>query len=89
MRILARFTICMTKYRYWYRQQFEKLFPQEACTESVVRWIPRADWGCPSDPSGRAQKVHSAAYMPEKPGAPARINAQGIVEKQETSSMVA
>lgn len=42
--------------------KFEKLFPTEATTESVVRWIPRADWGCPSDPSGRAQKVHSAAY---------------------------
>lgn len=42
--------------------KFEQLFPQKATEESVVRWIPRADWGCPSDPSGRAQKVHEAAY---------------------------
>ena len=55
----------MTINRYWYRHQFERLFPQEACVESVMRWIPRADWGCPSDPSGRAQKIHSAAYKVE------------------------
>ncbi|KAF9168681.1 asparagine synthetase [Actinomortierella ambigua] len=51
-----------TKEAYYYREVFEKWFPQEACTESVVRWIPREDWGCPADPSGRAQKVHDAAY---------------------------
>ncbi|RUS22336.1 asparagine synthase [Endogone sp. FLAS-F59071] len=51
-----------TKEAYWYREIFEQWFPQNACTESVVRWIPREDWGCPADPSGRAQKVHEAAY---------------------------
>ncbi|KAG9305655.1 hypothetical protein G9A89_022577 [Geosiphon pyriformis] len=51
-----------TKEAYWYREQFESWFPQEACTTSVVRWIPRSDWGCPEDPSGRAQAVHQAAY---------------------------
>ncbi|KAF7724610.1 asparagine synthetase [Apophysomyces ossiformis] len=51
-----------TKEAYMYRVMFEQWFPQEACTASVVRWIPRADWGCPEDPSGRAQKVHDAAY---------------------------
>src|SRR5690606_17194536 len=51
-----------TKEAYWYREVFEQWFPQEACTESVVRWIPKADWGCPADPSGRAQKAHEAAY---------------------------
>jgi len=51
-----------TKEAYWYREQFESLFPQEACTDSVERWIPRRDWGCPEDPSGRAQRVHNAAY---------------------------
>ncbi|ORZ11692.1 asparagine synthase [Lobosporangium transversale] len=51
-----------TKEAYWYRDIFEQWFPQEACTESVVRWIPREDWGCPADPSGRAQRVHDAAY---------------------------
>ncbi|CAG2115047.1 unnamed protein product [Medioppia subpectinata] len=51
-----------TKEAFWYRQEFEKWFPEKACAESVVRWIPRTDWGCPSDPSGRSQKVHNEAY---------------------------
>jgi len=51
-----------TKEAYMYRTIFDSWFPQEACTASVVRWIPRADWGCPEDPSGRAQKVHDSAY---------------------------
>jgi asparagine synthase (glutamine-hydrolysing) len=50
------------KEAYMYRTIFDSWFPQEACTASVVRWIPRADWGCSEDPSGRAQKVHDAAY---------------------------
>jgi len=52
-----------TKEAFWYREVFEHWFPEKACTESVVRWIPRADWGCPTDPSGRAQKVHNEAYL--------------------------
>ncbi|CAB5187577.1 unnamed protein product [Rhizophagus irregularis] len=51
-----------TKEAYWYREQFESWFPQEACIDSVERWIPRRDWGCPEDPSGRAQRVHNSAY---------------------------
>ncbi|KAI7881820.1 asparagine synthase [Lichtheimia hyalospora FSU 10163] len=51
-----------TKEAYMYRAMFEDWFPQEACTASVVRWVPRADWGCPEDPSGRAQKAHEAGY---------------------------
>ncbi|TPX72611.1 asparagine synthase (glutamine-hydrolysing) [Chytriomyces confervae] len=51
-----------TKEGVWYRRVFEKLYPQRACLESVVRWIPRKDWGCPEDPSGRAQKAHNQAY---------------------------
>lgn len=34
-----------TKEAYWYREIFEQRFPQKACLESVVRWIPRKDWG--------------------------------------------
>lgn len=34
-----------TKEAYWYREQFESWFPQEACIDSVERWIPRRDWG--------------------------------------------
>ena len=26
------------------------------------RWIPRGDWGCSSDPSGRSVSIHNAAY---------------------------
>jgi asparagine synthase (glutamine-hydrolysing) len=51
-----------TKEAYWFREIFESHFPQPACLESVVRWIPRKDWGCNEDPSGRAQKVHQKAY---------------------------
>jgi len=51
-----------TKEAFWYRLEFEKWFPEKACTESIVRWVPRLDWGCSADPSGRAQKVHNEAY---------------------------
>lgn len=34
-----------TKEAYWFREIFEHHFPQKACLESVVRWIPRKDWG--------------------------------------------
>ena len=50
-----------TKEAYWFRDIFDQHFPQKACLESVVRWIPRKDWGCSEDPSGRAQKGHQAA----------------------------
>ncbi|CAO3623810.1 unnamed protein product [Cunninghamella blakesleeana] len=52
-----------TKEAYMYRVMFEQWFPQEACTTSVVRWIPKAEWGCPEDPSGRAQGVHDATIQ--------------------------
>ncbi|KAJ3339788.1 asparagine synthetase [Gonapodya sp. JEL0774] len=51
-----------TKEAYYYRQIFEQHFPQKQCLTTVMRWIPRKDWGCPEDPSGRAQKVHEQAY---------------------------
>jgi len=51
-----------TKEAFRYRQVFDHWFKEPACSESVVRWIPKAEWGCPSDPSGRAQSVHAAAY---------------------------
>ncbi|KAJ3305397.1 asparagine synthetase [Kappamyces sp. JEL0829] len=54
-----------TKEAYWFRDTFEQHFPQKACLESVVRWIPRRDWGCNEDPSGRAQKNHLSAYGKE------------------------
>ncbi|ORX72400.1 putative asparagine synthetase [Linderina pennispora] len=51
-----------TKEAYLYREMFEQHFPQKACLASVVRWVPRTDWGCSADPSGRAQKIHEKAY---------------------------
>lgn len=27
-----------------HRVLFEQWYPQEACTASVVRWVPRTDW---------------------------------------------
>ncbi|KAJ1912492.1 asparagine synthetase [Mycoemilia scoparia] len=50
-----------TKEAYYYRELFEKIYPQEACLSSVVRWVPRTDWGCSADPSGRAQAIHNKA----------------------------
>lgn len=38
------------------------LFPSPAAAETAVRWIPRGDWGCSSDPSGRSVSIHNAAY---------------------------
>ena len=54
------------KEAYWYRTIFDKLYPQRACLESVVRWIPRGDWGCSSDPSGRAQEGHENSLVQKK-----------------------
>ncbi|KAH9981237.1 hypothetical protein BGW80DRAFT_1434426 [Lactifluus volemus] len=30
--------------------------------KTAVRWIPRGDWGCATDPSGRSVSIHNAAY---------------------------
>ena len=40
-------------------------FPTQAAADTAVRWIPRGDWGCSSDPSGRAVSIHTAAYEAE------------------------
>ncbi|XP_055547529.1 asparagine synthetase B [glutamine-hydrolyzing] [Wyeomyia smithii] len=47
-----------TKEAYYYRQIFEELFPHKSCAATVQRWIPRTDWGCSADPSGRKQSAH-------------------------------
>lgn len=49
-----------TKEAYWYRTMFDELFPQPAAANTVMRWIPKADWGCHEDPSGRYVKSHEA-----------------------------
>jgi asparagine synthase (glutamine-hydrolysing) len=55
---LFPFNTPLSKEGFYYRQVFEKIFPNQSSVETVKQWIPRKDWGCPSDPSGRAQKVH-------------------------------
>jgi len=51
-----------TKEAFYYRRLFAERFPDKKCQPTVKRWIPRTDWGCSADPSGRAQNVHVAAY---------------------------
>ncbi|KAJ6596831.1 hypothetical protein DFH09DRAFT_102304 [Mycena vulgaris] len=51
-----------TKEAYFIRQLFDESFPSEAAASTAVRWIPRGDWGCASDPSGRSVSIHNAAY---------------------------
>ncbi|KAJ7156033.1 hypothetical protein C8R43DRAFT_420736 [Mycena crocata] len=51
-----------TKEAYYIRQIFDEFFPSEAAASTAVRWIPRGDWGCASDPSGRSVSIHNAAY---------------------------
>lgn len=47
-----------TKEAFYYRVVFEELFPHQSCASTVRRWVPRIDWGCSADPSGRKQTVH-------------------------------
>ncbi|KAG9318782.1 hypothetical protein JVU11DRAFT_882 [Chiua virens] len=51
-----------TKEAYFVREVFESHFPSEAAAQTAVRWIPRGDWGCVADPSGRSVSIHNAAY---------------------------
>ncbi|CAD6933301.1 unnamed protein product [Tilletia caries] len=51
-----------TKEAYWIREIFESYFPSETAARTAVRWIPRGDWGCASDPSGRSVAIHQSAY---------------------------
>ncbi|XP_054732514.1 probable asparagine synthetase [glutamine-hydrolyzing] [Anastrepha obliqua] len=51
-----------TKEAFYYRTIFEEQFPGEAAAQTVKRWVPRLDWGCPEDPSGRAQAVHQVHH---------------------------
>ena len=61
-----------TKEAFYFRGIFESMFCPEIVTrtnndklpilQTVKRWIPRKDWGCAEDPSGRAQKSHDKSY---------------------------
>ncbi|KAF5380903.1 hypothetical protein D9615_003889 [Tricholomella constricta] len=54
-----------TKEAYFIREIFDSLFPSETAARTAVRWIPRGDWGCAADPSGRSVSIHNAAYTQE------------------------
>lgn len=48
-----------TKEAYWYRCKFDELFGgSKAAASTVMRWIPKAEWGCHADPSGRYAATH-------------------------------
>ncbi|KAI0006091.1 glutamine-hydrolyzing asparagine synthase [Russula compacta] len=51
-----------TKEAYYLHDLFDNLFLSEAAAKTSARWIPRKDWGCASDPSGRSVSIHNAAY---------------------------
>jgi len=51
-----------TKEAYYIRDIFDGLFMSDAAAKTAVRWIPRGDWGCAADPSGRSVSIHNAAY---------------------------
>lgn len=48
-----------TKEAFYYRCIFEEQFPGPSAALTVEKWAPRLDWGCPEDPSGRAQEAHA------------------------------
>lgn len=48
-----------TKEAYWYRCKFDDIFHNsKAAASTVMRWIPKAEWGCHEDPSGRYAATH-------------------------------
>lgn len=48
-----------TKEAYWYRCKFDEMFSgSKAAASTVMRWIPKAEWGCHADPSGRYATTH-------------------------------
>ncbi|KAI5169976.1 asparagine synthase (glutamine-hydrolyzing) [Pancytospora epiphaga] len=46
-----------TKEAFYYRKIYHEMFGN-AGEKTVMKWIPKKEWGCPTDPSGRVQKVH-------------------------------
>ncbi|EPQ32108.1 uncharacterized protein PFL1_00305 [Pseudozyma flocculosa PF-1] len=55
-----------TKEAYMIREIFEGWFPSDAAARTAVRWVPRGDWGCSSDPSGRSVAIHDSAYSTDE-----------------------
>lgn len=68
-----------TKEGFYYRDLFEKMFPGSSAASTVDRWVPRADWGCPADPSGRAQAAHNQSIV--------RKDAEGCTERKSLEQL--
>jgi asparagine synthase (glutamine-hydrolysing) len=51
-----------TKEAFYIREIFDSLYPSETAAKTAVLRIPRGDWGCAADPSGRSVTIHNAAY---------------------------
>lgn len=54
-----------TKEAYMIRDIFDGHFPTDSAAKTAVRWIPKSEWGCASDPSGRSVAIHEQAYSEE------------------------
>lgn len=61
-----QFNTPLTKEAFLYRKLFSRYFHSyekgSACEETVKPWIPKKEWGCAADPSGRAQITHQDKY---------------------------
>lgn len=51
-----------TKEAFYIRKIYQEQFGTIG-DRTVMKWTPRTDWGCSSDPSGRTQKVHLAHVL--------------------------
>ncbi|KAH9180612.1 asparagine synthase [Lactarius sanguifluus] len=51
-----------TKEAYYMRDIFDGGLANYADSFRYPVWIPRGDWGCAADPSGRSVSIHNAAY---------------------------
>lgn len=54
-----------TKEAYLIREIFDGHFPSDSAASTAVRWVPKKEWGCASDPSGRSVAIHEQAYDEE------------------------
>lgn len=54
-----------TKEAYLIREIFDGHFPSDSAAGTAVRWVPKKEWGCAADPSGRSVAIHEKAYGEE------------------------
>ncbi len=62
---LAQACSCPTPQRkqpFGMHRTFRRISQCLGLANTRYRWIPRGDWGCAADPSGRSVSIHNAAY---------------------------